>query len=294
MELQSLQFFLAVAECQGISDAARMLGVTQSTLSRRMQALESEIGTPLFVRGNRGRRLTLTRSGVLLRNRAMEIVSLVERTEHELGATEDGIAGDVFIGAAECSAMSDVCQVMTAVHEENPRVIFHVRSGNGPNVIEWLDQGLVDFAVLIGTADLSRYERLQLPVRDYQSILMRTDHPLAALSAIRPEDLAGFPVIVPNGTIVRNDLSGWLGGSLGRLNVVGTTNLFQNAAMMVKAGYGCLVTLYDSLLDTDSDLCFRPLSPRIDVAVSIAWAPGRPLPPACELFLSAMRDSLER
>ena len=202
---------------------------------------------------------------------------MAERAERELLSSADDVAGDVYIGAAECEAMSDVCRVMATVRERCPRTMFHVRSGNGPDAMEWLRQGVVDFAVLIEPVDLTGFNHLQLPVRDRQSVMVRRDHPLAALESVKPEDLAGFPIIVPSGSLVCNEFSGWLGGRMERLNVVGTSNLIQNAVMMVKAGYGCFIGLEDSLLGVGGEICFRPLSPRIDVRASLAWMEDRPL-----------------
>lgn len=78
MELRVLQYFLAVVREENISRAAESLHVTQPTLSRQMAQLEEELGTPLFIRG---KHLTLTDAGVMLRRRAEEVVSLINKIE---------------------------------------------------------------------------------------------------------------------------------------------------------------------------------------------------------------------
>ena len=76
MELRLLEYFLTVVREENISRAAEVLHVTQPTLSRQMKELEDELHTTLFIRG---KRLTLTDSGVMLRRRAEEVVSLMNK-----------------------------------------------------------------------------------------------------------------------------------------------------------------------------------------------------------------------
>lgn len=173
MEIKVLRCFLAVVEHHGISAAAEALGVSQPTVSWQLQALEDEIGAPLFVRGTRGHRLTLTREGRVLFRRAQEIVALADRTMHELTSPDDDVSGEVGIGAAEADVMRLVAGVAVAVRRRHPRIRFNIRSGSGPQVVEQLDGGLVDFGVLIEPVDLSQYNHLQLPVMDSWSVVMR-------------------------------------------------------------------------------------------------------------------------
>ena len=77
MELRVLEYFLAVAREENISAAANTLHVSQPTLSRQLMDLEKELGKTLFIRGNR--KITLTEEGMLLRQRAAEIINIVQK-----------------------------------------------------------------------------------------------------------------------------------------------------------------------------------------------------------------------
>ena len=79
MEIRVLRYFLAVVREEGINRAAEVLHITQPTLSRQLSQLEEEVGVKLFYRG--AKKITLTNEGILLRRRAEEILSLVDRTE---------------------------------------------------------------------------------------------------------------------------------------------------------------------------------------------------------------------
>ncbi len=96
MELRVLNYFLTVAKEGNITRAAELLHITQPTLSRQLIELESELGVQLFHRGKR--QVTLTEAGILLQQRAKEIVSLVEKTQRDLENQMDMVGGAIAIG----------------------------------------------------------------------------------------------------------------------------------------------------------------------------------------------------
>ena len=96
IETRLLHYFLAIAREQNMTKAAETLHVTQSTLSKQMMDLEKQLGKQLFIRGNR--KLTLTEEGIFLRNRAQEILSLLENTESALRTDKQSLSGGISIG----------------------------------------------------------------------------------------------------------------------------------------------------------------------------------------------------
>ena len=102
MELRTLHYFLTVAREQSISAAAESLHISQPALSTQMKAMEEELGKQLLIRGTKGsRRVVLTDEGMILRRRAEEILSLVQKAEEEIAHSDETIVGDVVIGAGE-------------------------------------------------------------------------------------------------------------------------------------------------------------------------------------------------
>lgn len=81
MELRVLNYFLMVAREENITKAARLLHITQPTLSRQLMQLEEELGVKLFHRSNHS--IVLTDAGILLKRRAQELISLAEKTKRE-------------------------------------------------------------------------------------------------------------------------------------------------------------------------------------------------------------------
>ena len=164
MELRTLRYFLAVAREENMTEAANVLHVTQPTLSRQIADLERELGVELFERTNRS--CVLTSDGMRLRQRAEEIVSLVEQTESELADRELGIAGNIRIGAGETKAMRLVLDTFAELHRDHPGVTIELYTGNADAVEERLERGLLDFALLLEPINVEKYEWIRMPEVD--------------------------------------------------------------------------------------------------------------------------------
>ena len=158
MELRVLRYFLAVAREENISRAAEALHTSQPSLSRQLKELEEELGKTLFLRGRR--KITLTEEGMFLRKRAEEIIDLVDRTTRELTLTEDMLAGDVYIGAGETEGMRLIAQAAGTLAQSWPDIHLHIVSGDRGDIVEQLDKGLIDFAVLVGKSDAQKKVRV--------------------------------------------------------------------------------------------------------------------------------------
>lgn len=293
MEIRVLRYFLAIAREESITSAAARLHITQPTLSRQIKDLEDQLGQKLFLREKH--RMTLTAEGMLLRKRAEEILDLVDKTEAEFSAMEESVSGSIYIGSGETDAMRLIADVIRGLQETFPSIHFHLYSGNAEDVTEKLEKGLLDFGILIEPADLSKYSFIQLPVSDTWGVVMRKDSPLAQKEQIRKEDLLSLPLICSRQVITKdlsdNPFAQWFGEDFGKLNITATYNLFYNAAVMTRAGAGYAVTL-DKLADTSesSELCFRPLYPRLEAGLNIVWKKYQVFSSAAQLFLERLQD----
>lgn len=293
MELRVLRYFLAVAREGSVTGAANFLHVTQPTLSRQIRDLEEELGARLFVR--RSHSVALTAEGMRLRQRAEEILDMVGKTESEFNPPADNIGGEVHIGGGETRAMRLVAEIVRGMRKDYPDIRYQFHSGNAEDVAERIDNGLLDFGVLIQPVDLTKYDYVDVPAKDAWGVLMRRDSPLARKKAIRREDLLGPPLLCSRWAVRRgiagNALAGWFGDDFDALNVVATYNLIYNATIMVAAGIGYALSL-DGLSNTTStgNLCFRLLEPRLESGLTIIWKKYQVFSPAAQIFLKRMRD----
>lgn len=290
MELRVLQYFLAVAREQNISAAAQSLHLTQPTLSRQLKELEEELGKQLMVRGSR--KITLTEDGLLLRKRAEEILELVGRTEQEIMQSDDTVSGDIYIGTGETDGVRQLVRAANQLQRNYPGIRFHIVSGDAVDVCERLDKGLLDFGVLLGDIDKIRYHYLELPMKDTWGVLMRRDSPLALRQTVSPRDLWDKPLILSRQADNKGGLYRWLRKDPSELHTVATYNLIYNASLMVDEGMGYAFTL-DKLVNTNgSNLCFRPLEPRLELGMYLVWKRSQVFSKAAELFLAELQTQL--
>ncbi len=296
MEIRVLRYFLAIAREGSITNAANSLHVTAPTLSRQIKDLEEELGQKLFIR--RSHHMALTAEGMILRKRAEEIISMVDKTEAEFLSMENMVSGDIYIGSGETEAIKLIAQIAKELREVYPGIRYHLHSGNAQDVTERLDKGLLDFGILIQPADLSKYDYLDLPAKDRWGVAMRRDSPLAQKDSICKEDLLDLPLLCSRQAVERgvgaNEFCQWFGDDFEKLNIVTTFNLVYNAAIMVEAGVGYAITI-DKLVNTaeHSSLCFRPLTPRLESGLNIVWKKYQVFSTAAELFLERLKEAFD-
>lgn len=287
MELRTLRYFLAVAREENMTEAANVLHVTQPTLSRQIADLERELGVELFERTNRS--CVLTSDGMRLRQRAEEIISLVEQTEGELADRELGIAGNIRIGAGETRAMQVVLGAFADVRRDYPGVTCELYTGNADAVEERLERGLLDFALVLEPVNLEKYEWIRMPDANQVGLTVSADGPWGVLEVATPADVAKMPLLISSRTSNKAiDLVSWSGGafSFDELDVVGSFDLIGNASHLVRSGVACAMGI-DHLLQVDdaSDLRFVPLEPSLKIASFVIWKKYRLRSRACEEFL---------
>lgn len=290
MELRVLQYFLAVAKEQNISAAAQSLHLTQPTLSRQLKELEEELGKPLMIRGNR--KITLTEEGMLLRKRAEEILELVGRTEKEVKQSDDMVSGDIYIGTGETDGIRQIAKAANQLQKKYPHIHFHIVSGDAVDVCERLDKGLLDFGILLGDLDKTKYYYMELPMKDLWGGLMPRSSPLAQKETISPQDLWDKPLILSRQSENKSGLYRWLQKDPSELYTAATYNLIYNASLMVDEGMGYAFTLDKLVNTTGSHLWFRPLNPRLEMGMCLVWKKHQIFSKAAELFLHHLQEYL--
>ena len=292
MEFRVLRYFLAVAKEQNITKAAKILHVTQPTLSRQLMELEEELGTQLLIRGSK--RVTLTDKGLLFRQRAEEIVAMTEKTEQEVKIPDYLAEGDIYIGCAETETMRLLAKVAKELQQNYHNLRYHLSSGNATDLQMRLEKGLLDFCVFMDPFDKKDYNIIELPRKDIWGLLMRKDSILTSHKQITSRELKGLPLLISE----QEEKSGqgvnvWLKKQ--KLNVVGTYNLIYNATLLVEEGMGYALTLKD-LVNTgkDSKLCFKPLSPKMEAKTYFVWKKYQIFSQAAKIFLNKMQEIYDK
>ena len=289
MEIRTLRYFLAVAREENMSRAAEHLHVTQPTLSKALKALEDELGKKLFIRHSFS--IALTEEGVLLRNRAEDLISMADKIEQEFLTLDDITGGDIYFGLAESYQIRYLAREIRTFKETYPDLQYHITSGDTEQVTEKLDKGLLDFAVICEIPDERKYNYIIFPEADYFGAAVPTSSALAEKECITAQNLAGQPLFCSEQSW-ENDIRPWAGDMFPQLHLEGSFRLSYNGSMFAKEGLGILLTL-NNVIDTspENGLVFRPLSPRLELKMYLIWNKYQSFTPIAERFLNQIKIS---
>ena len=292
MEIRTLRYFLAVAREENMSRAAEQLHVTQPTLSKALKSLEEELGKKLFTRHSFS--IALTEEGVLLRDRAEDLVSMADKIEQEFLSLDDITGGDLYFGLAELWQIRHLAREIRKFKKVYPDIRYHITSGDTEQVTEKLDKGLLDFAAIFEIPDVRKYNYIQFPEADYFGAVVPADAELAKKERITAEDLTGLPLFTSEQSW-ENDIRPWAKEHFSRLNLEGSFRLAYNGSMFAREGLGILLTL-NNLIDTSpgSGLVFRPLYPRLEMKMYLIWNKYQNFTPIAERFLKQMEKSFSK
>ena len=289
MEIRTLRYFLAVAREENMTRAAETLHLSQPALSKQLKSLEEELGKKLFTRHSFS--IKLTEEGILLRNRAEDLVSMADKIEQEFISLDEVTGGDLYFGLAESYQISFLAKEIKTFKEKYPDIRYHITSGDTEQVVEKLDKGLLDFAVLAEIPNSEKYESIVFPTADTWGLVMPSNDPLAKKKAIRVDDLIGLPLFCSE-QAWEKDFPAWAKDKMNKLHLEGSFKLSYNGSIFAKEKLGYLLT-FDKLIDTSpsSGLVFRPLSPKLETNLYLIWKRYQTFSPIAERFLSQIKNA---
>jgi DNA-binding transcriptional LysR family regulator len=195
MRLEQLQAFLAVAETGSFQQAARRCGVTQSTVSRQIQGLESDLGVSLFHRSSQAK---LTVGGERLLPRARRIFQEWQTATQELAELQSGKQPELCIASIHSLCAYHLPPVLQRFCQDYPDVQLRVTALGSDRALKVLKDGLVDLAIVMNNRFLVASPGLVVEVLYDEPIrvLMSATHPLSRHTAVPWEELAQFPQVV--------------------------------------------------------------------------------------------------
>ncbi|NJL00777.1 MAG: LysR family transcriptional regulator [Spirulinaceae cyanobacterium RM2_2_10] len=195
MRIEQLQAFLAVAQTGNFGQAARQCQVSQSSVSRQIQVLESTLGLPLFHRSNQAK---LTVAGEQFLPRARKICQEWETAVRDLTELREGKQPELCVAAIHSICAHYLPPVLHAFCRDYPKVQLRVTALGSDRALKVLRDGLVDIAIVMNNRLLTATPEMHVeplfsePVR----ILMAADHPLAGRSQVDWSDLCIYPQVV--------------------------------------------------------------------------------------------------
>lgn len=182
------EVFLTVAETGSLTATAQVLGYTQSAVSRQVQALEHELGSPLFDRLPRG--VALTGAGRALLPHARAVVGHLSAARAELAALRRLDGGRLRVGSFSSAGVTLVPRALAEFSRLHPRVgVGHVEALT-VDLMARLEEGSLDAAVVGTPADPARVDLVPL-LDEPLLVAVPAGHRLAGREGVRLEELAG-------------------------------------------------------------------------------------------------------
>lgn len=290
MEIRVLEYFVMVAKEGNITRAANRLHITQPTLSRQISELEVELKTQLFVRGKRS--IVLTESGQLLMQRAQELLNLVAKTERDLQESQTNMIGTVSIGCVESKASRKLAEWIKSFLKYQPCVMFEIVSGNGDDLREKLDRGLIDLAILLEPVEIAKYDTYHLNINEKWGIILPKNHALSSMNQITVDQLKSIPLVLSNRSIVQDELKNWLGVNHDELNIVATHTLLTNSLQLLKEDIAYPISIEGAIsIRDDENVRFIPLYPERITRHVLAWKKNQLMNPITRLFMQHINDA---
>lgn len=140
--LDLYKIFSAVADAGSISDAARLLFITQPAVSQSVRRLEHELGVRLFERGAKG--VVLTREGEVLKGYVSSAMGMLEAGESRMRMLSKLDAGELRIGAGDTVSRWFLMPIIRTFHEMYPNVSLSITNRTTAETIGLLQSGSID------------------------------------------------------------------------------------------------------------------------------------------------------
>lgn len=150
MDLKQLDYFVHVAELASFTRASAVLGVAQPALSRQVRQLEVELRQALFARTGRG--VTLTDAGRRLLGHARGILQQLERARRDMEEQRGVLGGHLAVGMPPSISRVLTAPLVAAFRQRFPQATVSVVEGLSAHMLEWLQMGRIDCAVVYNVA----------------------------------------------------------------------------------------------------------------------------------------------
>ena len=237
MDISALQAFIAVAESGSFSRAGERIFLTQPAISKRIAALEQDIGARLFDRVGRKIHLTPAGEALLLRTRA--VLSELEDIKRDITNLSGTIAGELSVATSHHIGLHRLPGPLKRFHETYTQVRLNLHFMDSEKACNAVATGELELAVVTLPPSADPPLRVEKIWADPLDIVVSRSHPLAQVKRVQPEMLLDYPAILPGpGTYTREIILNALGPLRDRIQVGMATNYLEVLKMLAAIGLG--------------------------------------------------------
>lgn len=193
MDIKQLKYFLAITEENSITKAAKKLHISQPPLSHQLKILEEEIGSKLFDRTTRN--LEITEVGEFLKNRAIQILELINETVKEIKQNQEELEGILKIGFVASSTAALVPKVIPEFSKNNPEVKFELKEGSTYKILDLLNHGTIEIGLIRTPFNSEEFDCIYLSKEPMIGLVDKNKY-FQEVNEIDISFLEGLPLII--------------------------------------------------------------------------------------------------
>jgi len=237
MNISALQAFLAVAESGSFSRAAERIYLTQPAISKRIAALEKEIGARLFDRIGRG--IHLTPAGEALLGRARNVLKELEDVKRGIANLSGSISGELLLATSHHIGLHRLPGLLKRFHETYTQVRLNLQFMDSEKACQGVARGDLELAVVTLPPETATPLKTEKIWDDPLDIVVSPGHPLARELPVTLNRLLDYPAILPGpGTYTREIILKAFGRLRDRIQVGMATNYLEVLKMLATIGLG--------------------------------------------------------
>ncbi|SDD44285.1 LysR substrate-binding domain-containing protein [Ruegeria marina] len=293
--LRQLQFFVAAAEQGSVSGAARVLSISQSSVTEAIRALEEDLGVSLFERQARG--LQITHRGSAFLRHARQILGDVASARQAFREEASQVTGRLSLGVTSLVAGYVLSDLLARFRRAFPQVELNVIEDSGEYLQHLLIGGELDVAVLLTS---SVKDRLALHVEtllvSQYRLWLPLGHELAQQEAIELEQLVGLPMIQLMVEEIEESMKQLMQSLSVRPEIAFRTRSVEAVRSLVATGAGIAILpgmVYRPWSLEGDRIEIRDVSGDLpSVQVGLAWRRGAPLSDAARNFLRSAQSAI--
>ena len=291
--IRQLRVFTTIVDAGGFGAASAQLDNAQTSVSAHIQAIEEQLGQPIFLR-RPGRTPVLTELGTALLGHARAILAEVDALTSRLGGRERRFAEQIVFACQRLIAHSILSTVLARFALEHPTVELVTRVGTHEEVVELVQNGAAAIGCLISDDDVPNLAAEVLGTERFV-LFAGSDHPLAGRDAVDPEEVERFPFVgAPQSSQFGKSVARMLReAGIRRPTTVSRATEYQVLRQLVIAGVGIACTAEKRVARdvASGDLVILKLrGPPLTMTVRLLLSPAKSPTPALKGFIAQIRE----
>jgi DNA-binding transcriptional LysR family regulator len=293
MELQHIREFCALAEIKNFLGTADELDIAQSTLSRHVHSLETELGAPLFTRTTR--QVRISEFGKILLPYAKQLLDIEQNIRTEFSKERRSTRNIITIGSIPIMPQYNITELLVRFQKENPLFSFEITESESAQLKDKIRDSSLNFA-FVRELEKSKNEFNSIPyTSDKLAVILRKTHPLSGANGIHPSQLRKESfLLLPEDTLMYKLCIKIckVAGFMPRVSY--TSYRASNIIDLVTKGMGIALLSKRAaapLISADNTVIID-LVPAVETKIDFIWLKDSVMSYTCKTFLAYIKNQI--